>query len=215
MNIYLVNKKSKIKGPYDITDQNRRHVIRIGDVCIRDTIDGLQFLLVISLQNKWSSCKCISIVNNEEFEEGGNTLLFSFNGVDGRKGNIEKLGILKRFFTQSPITQFLNNATDILEYKKDLWDSEIFKDLFGSIHEVVKQKSLINPVKEVKVSDHPILFVAYLEKKVQDEFYYLIESGSSIKSAFTEIRNKFPKEFRYAMLDFINEHPHKSIYDKI
>ena len=78
MHIYFVNQYSKIVGPFDITDSNHQKNIRNGDVIIRDTSDGLCFLIVTSSINKWNRCKCIDTVQGHLKREG-NFLLFSFD----------------------------------------------------------------------------------------------------------------------------------------
>ncbi len=70
MHIYFVNQYSKIVGPFDITDSNHQKNIRYGDVIIRDTSDGLCFLIVTSSINKWNRCKCIDTVQGHLKREG-------------------------------------------------------------------------------------------------------------------------------------------------
>ena len=46
MNIYFVNRYSRLKGPFDIIDTIRKHIIKVGDICLRDTTGGVEFLVV-------------------------------------------------------------------------------------------------------------------------------------------------------------------------
>ena len=46
MNIYYVNRYSKYKGPFDIIDSNREHIIKVVDICLRDYVEGVAFLVV-------------------------------------------------------------------------------------------------------------------------------------------------------------------------
>ncbi len=80
MNIYFINKKSTLKGPFDITNSLRQRFIRIGDVILRDTENGLTFNIVNSNINRWNSCKCISSVDSN-LQMEGNTLLFFYDGI--------------------------------------------------------------------------------------------------------------------------------------
>ena len=75
--IVFINKNSRLKGPFDITNAHRKKIMRVCDVCIRDTPKGLAFLLICSEINTWSSCRCIGITKGSIRSEG-NTLLFSF-----------------------------------------------------------------------------------------------------------------------------------------
>ena len=87
MNIYYVNRYSKYKGPFDIIDSNREHIIKGGDICLRDYIEGVAFLIVNSSDNSWNACKQVGIGNHDSLVDQGNTLLFSFDGLHRRKGN--------------------------------------------------------------------------------------------------------------------------------
>ena len=91
MTIYFINKKSTLNGPFDVTDAHFNKIIRIGDVCIRDTDCGMQFLLVVSNINRWSSCNCIGLSNVIKHDIEANMLLFSFDGINRRKGDISSL----------------------------------------------------------------------------------------------------------------------------
>ena len=128
MHIYFVNQYSKIVGPFDITDSNHQKNIRNGDVIIRDTCDGLCFLIVTSSINKWNRCKCIDTVQGHLKREG-NFLLFSFDGISKRFGDIQALSELSQLFQNPPCHDFFENALSILTYKCDLWDISIFKDI--------------------------------------------------------------------------------------
>ena len=64
MIVYYVNRNTKYKGPYDIIDSNRQHIIKVGDVCLRDTKDGVYFLLVTNSDNSWNACKQVGVGAN-------------------------------------------------------------------------------------------------------------------------------------------------------
>lgn len=88
MNVYFVNRYSKLKGPFDIIDSNRQHIIKIGDICLRDTTEGVAFYVVYNTSNSWNSCKVVGIGDNDVLSNIGNTLLFSFDGLSRRKGDV-------------------------------------------------------------------------------------------------------------------------------
>ena len=75
MNIDFVNRHSKLKGPFDIIDSNRQHIIKVGDICLRDTVDGVSFYVVYNSTNMWNACKMVGIGRNDTLSETGNTLL--------------------------------------------------------------------------------------------------------------------------------------------
>ena len=112
MNIYFVNKQSKLKGPFDIKNGRQIQILRIGDVCIRDTEDGLLFLLVVNNINRWNSCKCIDKAKYTETKLTGNTLLFSFNGIEKRVGNVGILEWLSKIYPSEIIRNFLEQNLD-------------------------------------------------------------------------------------------------------
>ncbi|MBR0323038.1 MAG: hypothetical protein IIX06_00935 [Bacteroidales bacterium] len=214
MNIYFVNKKSKTKGPFDITDAHQNHIIKIGDVCIRDTDNGMFFLFVTSNTNRWESCKYISKIIHHETRLTGNTLLFSFDGINKRTGNIEYLRWMSNIYTSDLIRKFFTNAIDILTYKCDYWNIE----LFVKIHSITP----LTPYKENKhriteksiTSNHPTpLFLSYLDSEIISIFHSMTEKGLSLRNTYEFIRNKYPKEFQTAMKSFLEENPKSTIYD--
>ena len=73
MNIYFVNRYSKLKGPFDIIDSNRQHIIKVGDICLRDTVDGVSFYVVYNSTNMWNACKRVGIGDNGVLTDQGNT----------------------------------------------------------------------------------------------------------------------------------------------
>ena len=125
MNIYFVNRYSKLKGPFDIIDSNRQHLIKVGDICLRDTIEGVAFYVVYNSTNMWNACKLVGVGRNETLPDIGNTLLFSFDGLSRRRGDITLIKLLTLCFREKVIDDFFRNAVDILEYKKDFWDGSL------------------------------------------------------------------------------------------
>ena len=130
MNIYFVNKNSKQKGPYDITDQHRQKIITIGDVILRDTAEGIKFLFVVSDINAWEGCKCAATIKSN-VGLSANNLLFSFDGIRRRKGNIEVLEKLQSISDSLALKDFFENAVSILSYQHDWWDVEVFQRMYG------------------------------------------------------------------------------------
>jgi len=108
MNIYFVNRYSKLKGPFDIIDSNREHIIKVGDICLRDTVSGVSFLLVRNTDNSWNACTQVGIANSDSFINIGNSLLFSFGGTSRRRGNLALLKRLCGYFQEKSIIELFS-----------------------------------------------------------------------------------------------------------
>lgn len=212
MNIYFVNKASRIPGPFDITDSCNKRILRIGDVCIRDTDSVLNFLLVVENLNKWNSCKCVSKVKYKNIELGGNSLLFSFDGLKRRVGKVTKLQIISELFIEEPVHSFLLNAIDILLYKCDLWNLEVFLN----IHTVYPlSPSLVNTKNKTReLVNTPTIFYTYFSSEMKSTFDHLYKQGLSLRDVYKDVRRKYPNGFRLALLDFTHDYPTISIYER-
>ena len=209
MNIYFVNKLSRLAGPFDITDAYRNKIIRVGDVCIREEMNGTSFLLVTSEINKWSACKTMDFV--EDFLGlNGNTLLFSFDGIRKRFGNIDAISKLSCIFKKTPVLDFFADALNILKYNIDLWDINVFI----KIHELSPFQSLIEEGKtDYNISDSVTIFERYLSEEARELFDSMYAQGNNLGYIYREIRKQMPEKFREAMRLFLNENPQLSIYD--
>ena len=214
MIIYLVSKSSKIKGPFDITDANRRRIIGMGDICIRETDHGLCFLIVQSPSNKWGSCKLCEVGECEGLTIQGNTLLFSFDGINKRFGMIKQLEALIGSYAKEEVKNCIRNAIDILEYRVDFWEVGIFVRLLqtSSDHARPHQKHKVNEVQYPDTKG-TALFVSYLPTEVRETLLRHLEEGHTLKESYLFVRNKFPSLYRSAFLKFNQENPSKSIFD--
>lgn len=212
MNIYFVNKHSKIKGPFDIKDAYQNQIIKIGDVCIHDTNEGLYFLLVVNNTNKWAAHRCISKAEYNEIELVGNTLLFSFDGIHKRTGKIEYLKWMSNVFTLDLIRDFFFNAIEILTYKCDFWDIEVFARFYSLTSILTHAERGQSTTERAKMQSLPLFYI-YFNDNIKNFFRVLHEEGMSIKKVYEHIRKKYPSEFRQAMKRFIEENPQATIYD--
>lgn len=216
MNIYFVNRNSTLKGPFDITDHRRQKIIRIGDVVLRETTKGIMFNVVVSNDNKWGLCQCIDITE-ETLHIEGNTLLFSFDGITKRTGNLRLLNELKKLFQKQPVCDFLENAISILSYKCDLWNLEIFCEMQKLAHldDMQQNKAPLMRVENAVKEDIEYLFVSYLDEKSKLLFKTLFKHNKKLKDIYIEIRKQFPQEFRKSIITFQRNHPSLTIYEKI
>lgn len=219
MIIYLVNRNSKFKGPFDIIGSNRQHIIKVGDICLRDTHDGVDFLLVTNSNNSWNACKRVGKGANSELSELGNTLLFSFDGLHKRNGNILLINQLSYCFREKVIVDFFRNAIDILEYKTDFWDASLFVQLLASSQELISRKDVKEPnnkpITKPSSTKPPSIFAQYFNDDLQKHLINYINEGKDLKEAYLLLRDKDPSSFRSALLKFLIENPDKTIFDKL
>ena len=214
MHIYFVNRHSKLDGPFDITDMRHQKIIRNGDVIIRETSDGLCFLIVTSSINKWNRCKCIDTVKGHLKREG-NSLLFSFDGISKRFGDIQSITELNQLFNSPPCHDFFENALSILTYQCDFWNIGIFKDIH-KLSPFDNSAAIVDSPKGIVDKTSTIyLFEEYLSIDSRNLFHELMKKNVVLRDIYREIKRQYPKEFKKALLSFINDHPHSTIYDKM
>lgn len=214
MIVYLVNRNSKFKGPFDIIDSNRQHIIRVGDICLRDTNNGLSFLVVVNSENSWNACKRVGVGSNSKLLELGNTLLFSFDGLHKRIGNIPLINQMSGCFREKVIVDFLRNAIDILEYKTDFWDASLFLQFFASSQVLLDYKKEIQTNPQAVSVKYPTLFAQYLKDELLLVLNEKLAQGKSLKEIYELIRDQNPSSFRTSLVTFLLENPSHTIYDK-
>ncbi len=214
MNIYFVNRYSKLKGPFDIIDSNRQHIIKVGDICLRDTLEGVAFYVVYNSTNTWNACKMVGVGRNDTLSETGNTLLFSFDGLSRRKGDIKLIELLALCFREKVIDDFLKNAVDILEYRKDFWDGSLFPQFFASSQEFVIRDEQKKADESTETNYYPTVFAQYLSKELLELLTTSLNEGNELKEAYLVLREKHPEMFRKALMQFLTENPSSSIYDE-
>lgn len=210
MIIYFVNKLSSITSPFDITDANRNKIIKVGDVCIREDVNGLSFLLVTSETSNWNACKRVGYVSGKLNLEG-NTLLFSFDGLSERQGRLDICMSLCELYQDDPLHSFFTNAVDILLYKCDLWDISIFSQMLA--HSPIESVPIIQNSR-AKSETHTTLFELYLPKESKILFDTMFSEGAATREIYIKIRSTYPDDFRKALKKFMFDNPGASIYDK-
>lgn len=214
MNIYYVNRNSKLKGPFDIIDSNRQHIIKVGDICLRDTSDGIAFYVVYNSSNSWNSCKVVGFGDNDTLSDIGNTLLFSFDGLSRRKGNIALIKQVRMCFREKVIDDFFSNALDILEYKRDFWEGSLFPQFFASTQELVDRDEQKKSDLSNDINHYPSIFAKYLSEELLELLINSLNEGNELKKAYQILRTKHPELFRKALMKFLTENPCGTIFDK-
>lgn len=197
MNIYIVNRPSHYKGPFDIIDSYRKQIINVGDVCLRETVDGIAFLFVYKTENAWGSCLCVGVGRFNTSDQLKESLLFSFDGIHGRKGNTSMLNQLLACFREKVIVDFFINAIDILKFKKDTWDLSLFQQFFSPV------KTLISPDESDELeskldndSPKPSGVVVKEVKKESDSTFLINQSSDKeTRRIFKQYKNGDKKAF--------------------
>lgn len=211
MKVYFVSCKSHAVGPFDIRDSRNREFLQKGDICIRDTGTLLSFLLIESTKNLWDSCRCLKTVPSTALLLNANMLLFAFDGINKRKGKIEKLKEISTLFRdEKPFFHFFENIINILEYKCDYIDITIFQQIVKCGKNDSEGKCL--PTNDT-VHDTKRYFYEYLEETANEYFVSLYTQGMPLRDIFIEIRHEYPVEFRNALSAFLLDYPQSSIYD--
>ena len=212
MKIYFVNSHCTSSSPSGLTLPYSLN-IQEGDVCIRSFGDTLHALFVINPQIKWENLPLISSCINNLSINWGNSLLYSFNGIDGRFGKLERLELLDRCFSNKKFHNFLAEVIAILKYEKDLIDLAVLKTLIesgnGALNKLRHQSptSLSNSYSQENISFFSCLSIE-LQKEIAKEL-----KKNSPKCVLRHIRTAYPKEFRIAFKEFNEKNPDGNIYE--
>lgn len=211
MNIYFVNRNSRIKGPSEITDSSRRRIISVGDFCVREHEHGIELLWIVQdNMSSWSACLRVAFTSTPIACEA-NTLLFAYDGASLRHGNLALLQKLILAFEGSA-HDFFQNAIGILTYQEDCWDAQIFQSFHEGAH--ILEKSLSNNVRShVGEPFMRLLFLNYLEEPLKREFCDLINQGLDPKQSYATLRTNHSVGFYKALERFLKDNPTSTIYD--
>lgn len=211
MNIYFVSRKSRVKGPSEITDSNRRRIISVGDFCVREREHGIELLWVVQDNtSSWKACSRVAFTSFSIAYES-NTLLFAYDGASLRHGNLSLLRNLALVF-EGYAHDFFQNAVSILTYQEDCWDARIFQSFHegAHIHEEPLSKDVQPSVEEPFMR---LLFLNYLEEPLRREYRELIDQNIEPKQAYATLRANHSVDFYKALEIFLKDHPTSTIYD--
>ena len=211
MKIYYVNSQSTTASPVDLKLPCGLN-IQEGDICIRSFEDTLLALLVINPQIEWEKLPCISSCFNALSIRWGNSLLYSFNGIDGRYGNLERLELLSRCFSDKIFHNFLAEVIAILKYEKDLIDLAVLKTLMESgegAHNISLRHSTTSVLIQYPLKN--VSFFSCLSGELQNEVALKLERDTP-QRVLRHIRTAYPKEFRIAFKEFNEKNPDGNIY---
>lgn len=198
MNIYIVNRDTILRGPFDIIDSHREQILNVGDICLREINNGIAFLYVYGIENTWKSCISVGVGRNDNLEDIKNNLIFSFDGINKRKGNISVINQLIPCFREKVIVDFFCNAIDILEYKRDSWDLSLFQQFFSPNKEIIDQEEEEKEAKtksDKEKSSTPIEIVKEVSTGIDSPYLTSPTSNQETRKLFKQYRSGDKKAF--------------------
>lgn len=213
MKVYYINENCTFKGPCDILCPDLSPMLRIGDICIRESAKGISILLIVSSTNKWSRCLCLYSCP-QKTNRLGNSLVFSYDGLNKRYCNVVIIKQLLDILQNTKIRCLFQNLFDIANYKSDLIDfTPIANYLTINMdhNESNKDCSETAIKKEMRTN---FLFEEYLSDDAATTFATLFNQGYTPKDAYKRTRELYPASFRCSLKKFLHEHPKSNIYDK-
>ena len=213
MTIYFVNKYSKIRSPFEIVDSSNMQIINIGDICIRDIGGILQFLVVKNEKNDWSSCICVYKSNDECIDIEANSLLFAFDNLRKRKGNIILLNKISYVFKNTLVYNFIINAVEILTYKKDQWNVDFLIPIYSITESLLEEKK--ENLCKLEQNEGNVLFYSYLSDEMKLRFNTLQRARYSLKEIYQFLKQENEREFHKAIFNFLHKNPKSTIYSKM
>lgn len=115
-------------------------------------------------------------------------------------------------FADDPLHGFIQNALDILTYRQDFWDIQLFLDIHSlspiTISDETRMKSITETDKQLP------MFINYFDSEMKQLFYELQSENLTMREIYTKIKKLKPKDFRKAMRNFLMENPDSNIYKK-
>lgn len=216
MRIYFINKNSKLKGPgyVNLADGKK---LDVGDICIvcNTSMDyPSKVLLLNENMEAWEKCTLIEECSTPITDEWPNFLLYSFDGVSNRQGEIDSLNVLSELFDDSIFGKLLRNAISILKYESDHLEAEILIDILSAQRNNKtdrtnsKNENTHFASSEIEKKN----FLDFLPLDIRQEIYSMLNSNIIAKEVLENIRSKYGVQFRKAFLDFKKIDPNGSIY---
>lgn len=211
MKIYFVNFHCNTASPADLK-LSCELKIQEGDICIRNLGNALNALFVTNPQFEWEKLPLISFSLNSLSIDWGNSLLYSFDGIDERHGNIVRLKQLSRCFSDKIFNNFLSEVIAILNYEKDLIDLAVLKTIIESRKNTPNKSPHHFPTTTApQYSQKNVSFFSCLSCELQNEVIQRLKMDTP-KRVLHHIRTVYPKDFRIAFKEFNEENPNGNIY---
>ena len=177
--------------------------IHSGDICIMNDSNALSVCFIGSeLSQLRSKCNSIDVAYTKESSldiSVSNPVIFSYNGVDKRYGNIYVLQeIIKQIDCES-VRGFFQDCVDIAKYKEDRFKSSFISEFFH--HSMGKLEVYVHPkpYKEVK-RDADATVVKEDDCSVTEE---VSEKEKDVKVSKTHEIKAHPTAFYF--YDFLNQ----------
>lgn len=212
MIIYFIGKNSNLKSPKELSKRGGI-VLSYGDILIRASSRGYEAYLIENPEKEWGKNRLVALSVDSKNLNWNNFLVYSFDGVDKRRGNVEALKILVSIFRDTVLESVFRAAEDILSFKADRWDTACLIKLYVSNAQA--PTTIPCPKEEpnnLETSPSEISFISYLPISLQEIARKRLKGGESPKEVISFLRKTESQKFRSAFECFATEHPLKSIY---
>lgn len=206
-----------------------------GDIIVVYYNNKLLWGVIDSLINE-NKLRIFETLYVTSFPDFGNKIIFSYDAITKRQGCVEVLTYLQEAFKNKIIQSFIGNLLDILSYKEDRIDSEIYIKFFSdnqcyheldvfyserksqvlvkepSIEEIgykeIEKKNII-----IKHMPESYLFYDFLDIKCQELWVkYYSNEEYKMRDIFNLIRKSYPQLFSSALKAFNAKNEHGNIY---
>lgn len=213
MKIHYISESSSLKKPIQFQKSGVRF-INNGDICIKANCNSnsLKVLFINDSDANWSQCSIIGTSITKPTHDPGNTLLFSYDGINKRSGNLGFLIQLSDCFSEdSSISKLLKNAIKILKYQEDSFDFDIISKIM-----VVQNEISSNPQISEKAESNDaqvaVPLSPFLPLETNKILFEYLKSGMSLYESYNKIRETHKRVFIQACMEFASKYPGKSIY---
>lgn len=216
-----------------------KHTFRVGDVIVlRDS--GAFNLALVEKEKSRSVC---SVPFTLPIPVSPKNVIFSFDYLKGRFGDVQALMFLSSVFQRSYIKNFFEDALHILTYKEDSFEATVLSKLYSArtvselsvkiendISEgendsndvtgkqkfvpVIKPSEQAQEAKDSQKEDDHGYFQYYLYGRLKQAYEDLLKLDRGKEYIFRTIRQKFPEDFTTSFKAFKKDHPERNIYDE-
>lgn len=221
MIIYYLSECSSIKCPINIQNDGKV-IMRVGDICILSNKNGTKAVIINDVRDKWSNCALVALSKIKLKEDPGSLLLYSYDGITSRKGDILFIRKFQEIFKKdSYFLDFLISAEKILSYQMDVFPSQVLLNIYSvpyrnvNSHNENLKKDIDNKkdvITEKNVNNMMVPLGSFLPSNIENELLNYISLGKTLFESYGIIKNKYPKDFTRACILFAEKYPDTSIY---
>lgn len=167
---------------------------------------------VVDRESNWSQCPVIAYSKYKLSHDPGNVLLFSYDGLTKRSGNLRILSDMSNCFSEDAIfLDFLSNAVRILKYQEDSLKFEIISKI------LIRQKWVSPVLSDLNESqntseDYTSPLSPFFTLEVRKRLSDLLKSGMPLYDCYSKLRETYARDFICACKKYAALYPGKSIY---